>query len=208
MPTGQNFYIRARGYYRSGYQNGSESITESVRNAFIAPPPPTPTQVVSRKLHSGAPFDINLPLTGNSGIECRSGGATNDYQVVFTFASSVTFTSAAVTAGAGSVSGSSGSGTTTVTVNLTGVTNAQRITVTLLGVNDGTSTGDVGVQMGVLVGDTNGDGFVNSGDSLQTRNRSGQATDATNFRSDVNVDGFVNSGDSFIVRSRSGTFLP
>ena len=35
LPTGQNLYIRARGYYRSGYQNGSESITESVRNAFI-----------------------------------------------------------------------------------------------------------------------------------------------------------------------------
>ena len=43
FPTGQNFYIRARGYYRSGYQNGSESITESVRNAFIAGPTPTPT---------------------------------------------------------------------------------------------------------------------------------------------------------------------
>ena len=57
-------------------------------------------------------------------------------------------------------------------------------------------------------GDTTGDKFVNSGDALQTRNRSGQATDAINFRSDVNVDGFVNSGDSFIVRSRSGTFLP
>ena len=51
LPTGQNFYIRARGYYRSGFQNGSESITESVRNAFIASPP-APTQVVSRKLHS------------------------------------------------------------------------------------------------------------------------------------------------------------
>ena len=34
FPTGQNIYIRARGYYRSGYYNGSESITESVRNAF------------------------------------------------------------------------------------------------------------------------------------------------------------------------------
>src|SRR6266478_5737074 len=38
LPTGQNFYIRARGYYRSGENNGSESITESVRNAFIPPP--------------------------------------------------------------------------------------------------------------------------------------------------------------------------
>ena len=35
LPTGQNLYIRARGYYRCGYQNGSESITESVLNAFI-----------------------------------------------------------------------------------------------------------------------------------------------------------------------------
>jgi len=35
LPTGVNFYIRARGYYRSGYFNGSESITESVRNAFV-----------------------------------------------------------------------------------------------------------------------------------------------------------------------------
>jgi uncharacterized delta-60 repeat protein len=43
LPTGQNFYIRARGYYRSGYLNGSESITESVRNAFIAGPTGTPT---------------------------------------------------------------------------------------------------------------------------------------------------------------------
>ena len=93
-------------------------------------------------------------------------------------------------------------------MNLTGVTNAQTITLTLSGVNDGTNTGDVGVRMGVLVGDTNTDGFVNSGDALQTRNRSGQVTDATNFRSDVNVDGTVNSGDALIVRSRSGTFLP
>ena len=43
LPTGQNIYIRARGYYRSGYQNGSESITESVRNAFLGGSTPTPT---------------------------------------------------------------------------------------------------------------------------------------------------------------------
>jgi hypothetical protein len=130
---------------------------------------------------------------------------TNDYQMVFTFASPVTFSSAAVFAGAGTVSSSSGSGTTTVTVNLTAVANAQKITVTLQGVNGG---GNLNAQMGMLLGDTNGDGAVNSGDTLQTRNRSGQVTDATNFRSDVNVDGFINAGDTIIVRSRSGTFLP
>ena len=95
-----------------------------------------------------------------------------------------------------------------VTVNLSGVTNAQRIVVTLFGVSDGTNMSNVAIPMGLLVGDSNGDGFVNAGDALQTRNRSGQATDPTNCRSDVNADGFVNSGDTTVVRARSGTFLP
>ncbi len=116
--------------------------------------PPIPTQVVSRKLHSGAPFDIILPLAGNSGIECRSGGATNDYQLVFTFPSAVTFTGASVTAGAGTVSSTSGSGATAVALNLTGVTNAQRIAVRLSGVSNGASSGNVDVPMGVLLGDS------------------------------------------------------
>ena len=207
LSTGQNIYIRARGYHRSGNFNGSESIIELVRNAFI-PPPPTPMQVVSRKLHGGAPFDINLPLTGNPGIECRSGDGTNDYQVVFTFANSVTFSGASVTSGAGSVSSSSGNGTTIVTVNLTGVTNAQRITVTLQGVNDGTSTGDVGVQMGVLIGDTNGNGIVNASDVSQTKGQLGQATTGSNFRTDVNANGTINATDVSQVKARLGTALP
>jgi hypothetical protein len=59
-----------------------------------------------------------------------------------------------------------------------------------------------------LVGDTNADRVVNSGDALQTRNRSGGAASSTNFRSDVNADGAVNSGDTSIIRTHSGDFLP
>jgi hypothetical protein len=95
-----------------------------------------------------------------------------------------------------------------VAVNLATVANQQTITVTLKNVNDGTRFGDVSVPMGVLLADTNSDRLVNAGDSLQTRNRSGQATDATNFRSDLNADGFVNSGDTAVVRARSGSALP
>ncbi len=62
LPTGQNIYIRARGYYRNG-QYGSESIAESVRNAFVTAAP-TPTQVVSRKMHGGTPFDIYSAVNG------------------------------------------------------------------------------------------------------------------------------------------------
>jgi len=43
LPTGQNIYVRARGYYPGGYFNGSGSIAESVRNAFLSAPVGTPS---------------------------------------------------------------------------------------------------------------------------------------------------------------------
>jgi len=94
------------------------------------------------------------------------------------------------------------------TLLITNSTGAGNLLIGLASANDGSATNNAAVTMGVLIGDGNGDGLVNSGDSLQTRNRSGQASDLTNFRSDVNTDGFVNSGDTTAVRSRSGTALP
>ena len=163
-------------------------------------------QVVSRKTHGSAgTFDINLALAD----ECRSGGASNDYQLVFIFPVPVTFASAAVTAGTGSVSSSSGSGTTNITVNLTGVINAQLVSVTLYGVSDGgTGTANLTAQMGVLVGDTTGGGTVNSADVAQSKARSGTAVDATNFRSDVNANGTINDSDVSLIKSNLGTGLP
>ena len=166
-----------------------------------------PVSAVSRKLHGSFMFDIDLPLTGTAGIECRTGGMNSDHQVIMNFPSPISLTSASVTAGTGTVSNFTISGGQ-VTGNLTGVVNAQTVILTLFGVNNGTTTSDVSVPMGVLLGDTNGDRVVNSGDSTQTKNRAGQTTDATNFRSDVTKDGVINSADSFIVKSRAGTSLP
>lgn len=170
--------------------------------------PPQPASAVSRKVHGGAgPFDLNLNPAGPVGVEPRSGGGSNAYQMVVQFAAPVSFSGASVISGSGSVGTSSGAGAA-ITVDLTGVTNLQRLAVKLSNVNDGTSSGDVPIGMGMLVGDTTGDGIVNAGDTTQTRGRSGQTTDATNFRSDVNTDGTINSGDQFTVRARSGNFLP
>ena len=171
--------------------------------------PPTVQSVVSRKVHGGAgTFDINLPLTGNPGIECRSGGGGNNYQLVFTFPGAVTFSNAVVSSGTGSVGSSSGSGTNTITVNLSGVTNVQRITVTLQNASDGTNMGNVSVQMGVLVGDTTGSGSVNAGDVSQTKAQSGQPVTAANFRQDVTINGTINASDVSLVKGQSGTALP
>ena len=197
---------------------GSRIDTIAIMGSVCDSSAPVPSSAVSRKFHAGTPFDINLPLTGTPGVECRAGGAANDYTIVLTFAAPVTVKGnpqAQVTLGAGMVgTGGVGNGGgvsvsgTTVSVPLTNIVDVQTINIRLNAVNSGSSMGNVIVPMGVLRGDTNGDRFVNSGDTLQTRNRSGQAADATNFRSDVNTDGVVNSGDTTVVRARSGTALP
>lgn len=163
---------------------------------------------VSRKVHASAgTFDIGLPLVGTPGIECRSGGATNDYQIVVTFGGPVTFSAAQVTQGTGSVSGTS-TNNNQVFINLTGVTNAQTIQVTLVSVNDGTSTTNVAIPMSILVGDTNADRFTDAVDVSQTKSQSGNAVTNANFREDVNVDGFIDAVDVSLVKSKSGTALP
>ncbi len=135
------------------------------------------------------------------------------YQTVFTFASAVTVGGATVTPGAGgsgSVLGTpivSADGKT-VTVNLTGVTNVQTITVTLSSVSDGTSTGDVAVLMGMLIGDTTADRVVNTTDIHQVKTLVGQSATSSNFRSDVTADGIIKNPDVSLVKSKKGTVLP
>jgi hypothetical protein len=170
------------------------------------------TNAVSRKQHTDAgSFDIDLPFTGTPGVECRTGGTAGDHAILFTFSNSlVSVSNASVTSGTGTVSSSGmGADPRQYIVNLTGVANAQNIVVTLNGVVDstGAAPGPVSVTMGVLLGDTNADRSTNSGDTLQTRGRSGQVTNGGNFRSDVNIDGGINGGDTIIVRSASGTAL-
>jgi hypothetical protein len=179
---------------------------EDVYYVRVAPGAPMAQSAFSRKTHGGAgTFDVPLPLTGNVGIECRTGPT---YQMIINFATSVTVESAAVTSGTGMVSSFSGSGTSQITVNLTGVTDVQRITVTLHNVNDGTNTGDVPVSMGVLAGDVNGSTGVNSTDVALTKSQVGQTVTSSNFRQDVNASGTITATDVTIVKSDVGHALP
>ena len=166
---------------------------------------------VSRKVHGTAgTFDIDL-LPPAPGIECRSGTPSGtDFQVVFTFALPVTVGGVSLTSKDGLATADppiiAGK---TVTVNLHNVTNAQTIGVTLTNVRHGTDIGgDVGVAMGVLIGDTTADRSVNSADIGQTKSQSGHLVTSSNFREDVTVDGSINSADIGLVKSKSGTALP
>jgi hypothetical protein len=170
--------------------------------------------VVSRKTHGSAgTFDINLPLAGSPGIECRSGGVNSDYTLVFTFADPLTSVGgASVMSGTGSVASSNidGNDGHNCIVNLTGVTNAQYLTVGLTNVHDSAGNGSnaVSAAMGVLLGDVNASGRVDAADVSLVRQQTLQPVSATNFREDVNTSGRIDAADVSIARQQTLTSLP
>jgi uncharacterized delta-60 repeat protein len=177
-------------------------LLSTAPNAF------TLTAAVSRKTHgSSGTFDVPLTLTGTPAVDSRTGGAAGDHTLVFVFSSDVVSGNVTIASGTASIVGSPSFSGNTMTVMLTGVANAQQLTASLNNVTNTASQvlPNTTVPMRFLAGDSNGDSTVNSGDALQTRSRSGQTTDQTNFRSDFNADGNINGGDAIIVRSRSGS---
>jgi glucose/arabinose dehydrogenase len=196
-----------------GEDAAGELYLTDIGNGNVYKISPMLVSVVSRKSHAGVPFDIDLPVTGSHGIECRSGGTNGTHTMIFKFALPVSSVGgASVTSGIGSVSSRliDSSNTRQYIVNLTGVANAQYITVTLTNVTDvaGNVGSAVSVTAGVLVGDTTTNGEVNSSDIAQTQSQSGKPLTADNFREDVTVNGAINSSDIALVQSQSGTALP
>jgi hypothetical protein len=179
--------------------------------------PAAPAQLLgaaSRKKHGSAGnFDIDLPLTGNPGIECRSGGTGGDYSVVFNFANTLTSVGCVnVTNGTGSVSGSAidSNDPHNYIVNLTGVTNAQVITLSVNNVTDslGNFSGGVSARMGVLLGDVNASGRVDAADVSQVRQQTLQQVGSSNFRTDINATGRIDAADVSVARQQTLTSLP
>jgi hypothetical protein len=177
---------------------------------------PAPAVAVSRKNHGDAgSFDIDLPLSGTPAVECRSGGVTNDHQIVVSYVADVTVDGnpqAAVTSGMGTIGtgGISNGGTVTIDGNvviipLTNVANAQTINVTLFGVNSG---GNLVIPVSVLEGDASGNGVVNAADVSFVKAYLGQGVSSTNFRADVNVNGLIDASDICVTKSTVGSGLP
>jgi len=85
------------------------------------------------------------------------------------------------------------------------------VTVALNNVTDslGNRSGRVPGSMGVLVGDTTGNGSVTASDIGQVKVQSGQAVTGSNFRTDVTANGgSITASDIGLVKSASGTLLP
>jgi len=192
----------------------SNLISDDFNNredVFLFNVPLLPTGVVSRKIHGLAgPFDIDLTGGIAAGIECRS-AASGDHQVIVTFAGPVMVTDATVTPGPGgtaSISLVPGPNQNQVVLTLTNVSNAQTLTINLLGVSDGSTASDVQLPMGVLLGDVNGSGDVDSADVFLLRQQTLHDVTTSNFRDDINASGDIDSADVFLARKQTLTSLP
>jgi uncharacterized repeat protein (TIGR01451 family) len=170
------------------------------------------TDVVSRKLHNGAPFDIALPTAGNAGIECRSGGDTKTYNLFYRFAQEVTAAGTAT-----KVQGIAtidppiiGADPHEVIVPLRGVSDAQHLVISLSGVqnNIGQILNDQIGRMDVLVGDVDANGRVNGNDVSGVQSRTRQAVSLTTFRYDVDTTGRIDGNDVSMTQSLTRTGLP
>jgi hypothetical protein len=188
---------------------GPLALTNPQSVTCLAAPSIVPVSAVSRKTHGAAgDFDVDLPVVGTPGIECRTGGANGDHKVLISFANTVTVGGASVASSDGQAMVSSFSfNGPIVTVNLTHVTNVQTIVITLTNVSDGTNLGNASISMGVLLGDVNSTRRVDSSDVFEVRQHTLQNTNGTNFRDDVNISGRIDSADVFTVRQQTLTGL-
>lgn len=175
--------------------------------------------VVSRKSHGAAgTFDIPLPLTGTPGVECRSVGGNNAYTLVFTFDrpvasagnASVTQGTANIATGSDTTTASFGTNANEVRGELTGVTNAQHLTVTLSGVQDtsGDTFAPAPARMDVLLGDVNATGLVDGNDVSGVQGQTRIPVDGTNFKFDVNLSALIDGNDVSVTQSQTRTSLP
>jgi hypothetical protein len=167
------------------------------------------SSAASRKTHgSVGDFDVNLPLVGTPGVECRSNAA--GHRLVFTFSNPIVSGNAAVSSGTGAVSGAPTFSGNTMTVNLTGVSDVQTLGVTLSNVTDSFSQvlPNTLINVSFLRGDANESRTVNATDIGQVKSLSGAAIMSTNFRFDVNANGAINASDVGLVKASSGNVLP
>jgi hypothetical protein len=158
----------------------------------------------SRLTHSSAgTFDINMPLTGTSGVEDRD--AAGSFLAVFTFDAAVTSGNAAV------VGGTATAGTPTFSGNemrvpLTGVADVQLVTIQISNVNGGGGT--TNVAFGFLKADVNGNRTVDRPDLTQIQTDRGQIVTSSNFRDDINLSGVVDVPDKNAVNTNRGHHIP
>jgi hypothetical protein len=170
--------------------------------------------VQSRKSHAGvADFDVpvncTVPIDGPVSVEPRTIGA--GHRIVFQFNQPITdpgtagaFNAAASPLGMAFAAKSGND----VVVTLTGITENQRVRVTLTNVNGVGVGGSAAASLGFMLGDVNATGKVNASDISAIKAHVGQAASGDNFRFDLDASGNVTPRDVSVLKARSGLVMP
>ncbi len=175
-------------------------------DAVVLPPQggeaPRLAGAASRRVH-GTAGTFDLPLastTASPTTEPRTGPA---HTIVFTFDKPVVAGSATVTEGTASVATPTFSANE-MRVPLTGVVNAQYVTVTVANVTaaDGGGGGSGSVRVGLLVGDATQNRTVTVSDLAQVNAAIAQAVTASNFLRDLNASGTLTVADKGIANAQ------
>ncbi|HYE21810.1 MAG TPA: DUF1800 family protein [Tepidisphaeraceae bacterium] len=177
--------------------------------AATASAQPVFVSAVSRATHGAASFDFPLPQTGTGGIECR---LPSTLTLVVNFDRPLQGTplpTAAVIAGTATVGTVAVSGNS-VLVPLTGVADAQAVTIRVQNITDtnGQTLAAQNVFFRVLAGDVNGNGALTASDVNVTKFRStidGGAVNYGSYRCDINCNGLITASDVNVIKARTAT---
>ena len=153
----------------------------------------------SRLTHGSAgDFDIDMPLSGTSGVENR---ASATYNAVFTFDAPVTSGDITVVSGIATVGAITFNGNEMI-AQLTGVTAAEVVTLRPENINGNGGTPDV--QFGFLIADVDTSRSVNKADAHQINAHRHEVVDGSNFRDDINLNGRIEQTDQRSVSMNKG----
>lgn len=176
------------------------------------PLPLTLVSAASRKTHGAfGVADVNLPLSGPSGVESRN-SVSGLHTIIVNFSNPILAATAQLT-GIGSVSSTVISGKS-VQVSLSGISDAQAATVTLTNITDTASQNlsSVSVPVKFLSGDTNLSSSATGADvtAVKANAAAGGNLSLSNFRADLNNSGGVTGADVTIAKARAalGASLP
>ncbi len=164
-------------------------------------------RAASRLTHGSAGmFEIEMPLSGASGVEARTGGRSGVYSAVFTFDVAVTSGRALIVDGTATAGVPSFQGNE-MSVPLTEVANAQYVTIQLENIN-GSNTTLGAVVFGFLAGDANASGDVDGRDFLIWQRHLNRPVTERTFLVDFDNDGQIGGSDRRILQLYRGTTLP
>ncbi len=189
------------------------SLSPFVIATSTIPLPPVLSGASSRRTHGGAgifgqPLTLTTPpiINHNPTTEPRQGPA---HTIVFTYDKPMAAATATVSEGTAIAAAASFSGNDVV-VNLTGVANAQYVTVDLAGVvaADGSVGSPVSARVGFLLGDVNQSRVVSLADLGLVNAQLAQTVTLTNYLKDVNASGTLTLADKAITNAALTNALP